>query len=706
MSETRDLKISIEAVNNAKKTLTDVQSQLGNITKANESVTASVFKAVASWDLLKKAMSTATQFLGSSVKESMETARMMAQVKINVENAGFAYDELAPKMKAVGDSALKLGFDDDVAQESLSRLLLVTKDMTQAQALFNLSMDLSRNKNISLEEATKAITLVTQGNSRALKELGIDLKDGATTAELLIEAQEKLKGSAGGFADTTAGKMATLNQQWDNMKQQIGDGITPAISKFLGVVQSNMPTIIELFNKLAKGLEQVVDWVAKLTGADLINFQANLDGVILKHDELVASLEKAQKAGDKQSESLYKQAVAYTEAEGKILLLKKSQKELQDELNNKPKNSDDVKSNLIDVNVSLIEQNKILASNKKAYDDVNASLDKSADALKKIPNKTEGAEASTNELADSLKNLSKEFDSLGKTADDALFSLGEEHKAKLDDFKKQLSSIRDEMTKTTSAFESQKGQDQMSVAESVVANQERIAQIQKELAGRMNPEDRSALEAELLEKQTAEQANADFIASIQAQIAEVKRVNALTDMERAIEDYNTKRAMAEAEYSENMSRLGREMKELKKQRDSEKELYQEKVDFIKELDAQTKATLAKSLQDNLLTTKSAIEKEIEMYKALAEAIRSARSGSVAGVERARGSVQSVKDAVISPDGNIISTDPKDYLIATKNPQSLAGGTVVINIENMIGDDQYAEKLGDMIIQNFKMVNRI
>ena len=35
--------------------------------------------------------------------------------------------------------------------------------------------------------------------------------------------------------------------------------------------------------------------------------------------------------------------------------------------------------------------------------------------------------------------------------------------------------------------------------------------------------------------------------------------------------------------------------------------------------------------------------------------------------------RSVHDAVITPKGEVITTDPKDYLIATKTPKTLVGG---------------------------------
>lgn len=63
----------------------------------------------------------------------------------------------------------------------------------------------------------------------------------------------------------------------------------------------------------------------------------------------------------------------------------------------------------------------------------------------------------------------------------------------------------------------------------------------------------------------------------------------------------------------------------------------------------------------------------------------------------------VQDAIISPDGNIITTDPKDYLIATKDPQSLMGGgnptfapniTVQATINSDIDIQRLAERLAE------------
>jgi tape measure domain-containing protein len=72
-------------------------------------------------------------------------------------------------------------------------------------------------------------------------------------------------------------------------------------------------------------------------------------------------------------------------------------------------------------------------------------------------------------------------------------------------------------------------------------------------------------------------------------------------------------------------------------------------------------------------------------------------------------VLSVDDAVISPSGKVITTHPEDYVIATKNPQSLfassAGAVININGGTYLSEDA-AEMLGDKILNRLKLSSAI
>lgn len=260
-----ELKKAEAEVSNLKSSMEKTSSTTAGMGKQTESTALSVFKGTLAYNAMAEGIKKVGEFLLDSIKESADSARILEQVKTNVENAGFSYEKYAEQINKAGESALQMGFDDDTAGESVSKLLLVTKDMGQAQALLALSMDISRAKNITLEEATKAVILTTQGNSKALKELGIDLKDGATTAELLSEAQDKVKNSAVNYTKTIGGQLDIQAQKWANIKQAVGDKLTPIIMQLFGFIEKHQTGINQGFEIFSNILDVVIFLVSKLS---------------------------------------------------------------------------------------------------------------------------------------------------------------------------------------------------------------------------------------------------------------------------------------------------------------------------------------------------------------------------------------------------------------------------------------------------------
>ena len=75
-----------------------------------------------------------------------------------------------------------------------------------------------------------------------------------------------------------------------------------------------------------------------------------------------------------------------------------------------------------------------------------------------------------------------------------------------------------------------------------------------------------------------------------------------------------------------------------------------------------------------------------------------------------GDSESVDDAIIAPNGRIITTNPRDYLIATQNPHALVGsggGGINISIGNLYGTDRdAAERFSHEIVRKIKQQIRI
>lgn len=73
-----------------------------------------------------------------------------------------------------------------------------------------------------------------------------------------------------------------------------------------------------------------------------------------------------------------------------------------------------------------------------------------------------------------------------------------------------------------------------------------------------------------------------------------------------------------------------------------------------------------------------------------------------------GKVFNVKDAVITPRGDVVKTDPADYLIATKNPGSLMGGGLTLNFAGAVfmGKEGIAREIGDEIVKQLQLRQRL
>jgi len=310
-------------------------------------------------------------------------------------------------------------------------------------------------------------------------------------------------------------------------------------------------------------------------------------------------------------------------------------------------------------------------------------------------------EVDTEKIKEKLEDLGKTYIKFAEDADDSLFQLSQSHKENLTNIQKSISETRAKMSELREEYEKSKVSDIKSIAKEVVANELQIADIQKQMQEDISLSRYNELKDELIKKQQAIQDNAGFISSIQSEVDEARRVAGLSELQKAIEDFNAKRVLADQEFGEKMSKLQLELKAQKNKLKEENELYKQKVEFIQQLEKESTLRHEELAKQNLKITKETIEKEMEYYKQLASAISSARSGNSAEVSRAQAKVTNVNDAIITPDG-IFSTHPDDFIIATKNPENLGGGkSINININGAVFSQESATMLGDIIINQLR-----
>ena len=122
-------------------------------------------------------------------------------------------------------------------------------------------MDLARLKGIGLAEASKAVALGMGGSGRALKELGIDVKDYANETEILAAIQKKAAGQAEAYGETTAGVMTEAQVALDEASEAIGYRLLPIVKDLAVFVRDNAVPAVEGFTQ---GLDDVATGISFL----------------------------------------------------------------------------------------------------------------------------------------------------------------------------------------------------------------------------------------------------------------------------------------------------------------------------------------------------------------------------------------------------------------------------------------------------------
>jgi len=133
----------------------------------------------------------------------------------------------------ITQTQLRYGVEDIALRASLGKLATVTGNLTKAQELQAIALDVSAGAGLSLEAATSLVTKGLQGSFLGFKKLGVVLdenivknKDGAAAIEVL---GKKYEGAATAAADTTQGKLKRLNQAWDETVEGVGQALLPAL---------------------------------------------------------------------------------------------------------------------------------------------------------------------------------------------------------------------------------------------------------------------------------------------------------------------------------------------------------------------------------------------------------------------------------------------------------------------------------------------
>jgi hypothetical protein len=242
---------------------------------------------------LGAAVGTAAFAIGvSAVKAAIEDEKAQKSLETTLKNVTKASADQVKGVEAyITKTSLAFGVTDDKLRPSLDRLLRSTKDVTKAQDLQALALDISAGTSKDLSLVSEALGKAYDGNFTALKKLGVPIDDSIIKSKDFTKVTEVLaatfKDQATVQAETFAGKMDRIQIAVSEAKESLGAALLPILEKIAGFVNTEVVPAIQ-------GL------VDGLTGQKSIR-QATLDAggnVNLLKDDLNDANESGRNLGE------------------------------------------------------------------------------------------------------------------------------------------------------------------------------------------------------------------------------------------------------------------------------------------------------------------------------------------------------------------------------------------------------------------------
>ena len=273
-----------------------------------------------------------------SVKAFQDAEKEAAQLRTQLDSLNLSF--AAPFIgQFIDNLALATGKASGELNAAFISLSQGTQNVTDAQKLLNVALDVSAGTSTDLKTVTAALQRAYLGDLSALARLRI----GYTTAnlagrdfnEVLTEITEKFKGSSSQAADTLAGKMARLSEATEQAKEAFGAGFVKGLENTGAAVEDLQKDVISLGDAFGYAAGQATGFFSQ-TFNDLIKFFETDQGAIAQFARsLIKSQGEVNRKNEKANSAALRARNAILKIEAKNLATLKNttkEKELQAKL--------------------------------------------------------------------------------------------------------------------------------------------------------------------------------------------------------------------------------------------------------------------------------------------------------------------------------------------------------------------------------------
>lgn len=233
------------------------QSQLGALNQRAAKISAGINKAFAAIGI-GFSLNMITRELGEAAKAAVEDNKAQILLAESMRKTIGATDaQIKSIEKYISKTELRTQILDDKLRPAMAIALRSTGDLTKAQGLLNLAVDVSVGTGKDLEIVTKSIARAYDGNYTGLQKLVPGISKGS-------DALDQLRAKFDGAAEAAAKTDPYMQMQviFNDMQEQIGTALLPLLEDFSEWLST--PEGQAKLEEIVKGIKDIITQGVKL----------------------------------------------------------------------------------------------------------------------------------------------------------------------------------------------------------------------------------------------------------------------------------------------------------------------------------------------------------------------------------------------------------------------------------------------------------
>lgn len=267
-------------------------------------------------------------FAKNAVNAFIESEKAAAKLRTTVKNLGFEFEQpgIEDYLKSL---SLQFGIVDENLIPGFQRLLIATKDVAQAQSLFETALNVSAGTGKDLATVATSLSKAYMGDNAALGRLGVGLSKAQLKSASFLDIQKQLNTNFAGQASAAvqgyAGDMAKLTVAVDESKEAIGKGLLDALKALSGdnSIESFTSKLVSASETLGRYITTVADFLSLLNPNNTIK----IDGKFVRKSDTFGGTPFGQ-AGSAESKAV-KQAITLRKTENALIKEKNALEDLK-----------------------------------------------------------------------------------------------------------------------------------------------------------------------------------------------------------------------------------------------------------------------------------------------------------------------------------------------------------------------------------------